>query len=149
MVLLKKIGIAILALIVIQTSTFYTIGENSLVRAIGDNYESYVLQLGDNLFIDIGVISKINLTKKQVSKYFSQFAPYNLKVCKSLSECSDLRETDTYYLYLFDFKTKNPFTINLIGEGEFAKEYGASWESRYIWVFFTWILIEKVNTGIS
>jgi hypothetical protein len=149
MIVLKRIGFAVLVLIAIQTVTFYAIGESSLVKEIGNNYESYVLQYEENEFKDIGVISELNPTMEQVTEYFSEFEPYNLKICTSISDCSDLRETDYFYLYWFDFETKNPFTINLINEGEFAKEYGASWDSKYIWIIYKWILIEKTNTGIS
>ena len=149
MIVLKKIGIAILLLIAIQTVTFYSIGVSSLVKEIGRNYESYVLQYEENEFNEIGVISELNLTKEQVREYFNEFESYNLKICTSMSDCSDLLETDYFYLYGFDFETKNPFTINLINEGELAKEYGASWDSKYIWIIYKWILIEKINTGIS
>ena len=149
MIVLKKIGVAILVLITIQTVTFYTIGVSSLVKEIGRNYESYVLQYEENEFKDITVISELNPTKEQVIEYFSKFKPYNLEVCTSISDCSDLRKTDFFYLYGFDFETKNPFTINLINEGESAKEYAATWDSKYIWIVYKWILIEKVNTGVS
>lgn len=149
MIVLKKIGITILALLVIQTVTFYTIGVSSLVKEIGRNYESYVLQYKDNEFNDIGIISELNPTKEQVIAYFKEFEPYNLKICTSIPDCSNLRESDYFYLYKFDFKTKNPFTINLIIESESAKEYGANWDSKYIWIFYKWILIEKTNSGIS
>lgn len=149
MILLKRIGILMLAVIVIQTITFYTIGESSLVKEIGSNYESYVLQYKENKLKDIGIVSELNPTKIQVVKYFREFEHYNLKICKSASDCSDLLETDYFYLYCFDFETKNPFKINLINEGEFAKEYGATWNSKYIWIIYKWILIEKTNTGIS
>tara|TARA_R110002072_G_scaffold164949_1_gene318021 strand:+ start:1131 stop:1385 length:255 start_codon:yes stop_codon:yes gene_type:complete len=84
-----------------------------------------------------------------VIEYFSEFRTYNLKICTSTSDCSDLQETNYFYFYFFDFETKNPFTVNLINEGEWAKEFGASWDSKYIWIVYKWILIEKTNTGIS
>ncbi|GAA5021982.1 hypothetical protein GCM10011506_01820 [Marivirga lumbricoides] len=149
MIVLKRIGIVLIVLITIQTITFYTIGESFLVKEIGSNYESYILQFEENEFKDIGVISELVLTKEKVLECFNEFEPYNLKICKSISDCSDLRETDFFYLYWFDFEYKNPFTINLINEGEFAKEYGAGWDSKYIWIIYKWVLIEKTNTGIS
>ena len=113
------------------------------------NYESYVLEYEENEFKDIGLISELNPTKERVIAHFKEFKSYNLKVCTSLSDCSDLLETDYYYLYGFDFETKNPFTINVINEAEAAKAYGANWNSKYIWILFKWILVEKTNTGIS
>jgi len=149
MILLKKIGITILILIAIQTVSFYTIGVSSLVKEIGRNYKSYVLHYEENEFKEIGVISELNPTKEQVLAYFNEFEPYNLNIYTSINDCTHLRVTEYFYIYVFNFETKNPFTINLINEGEFAKEYGASWESKYIWIFYKWILIEKTNTGIS
>jgi len=149
MIVLKKIGVAIIILMFIQIVTFYTIAESSLVMEIGSNYESYVLQFEENEFKDIGVISELNLTKEQVIENFKEFEPNKIKICKSKSDCSNLRETYYFYLYAFDFETKNPFIINVINESELAKEYGASWESKYIWIIYKWILVEKTNTGIS
>jgi hypothetical protein len=149
MIVLKRIGIVLIVLITIQTITFYTISESFLVKEIGSNYESYVLQFEENKIKDIGVISELELTKEKVIESFKEFEPYNLTICKSIFDCSDLQETEFFYLYWFDFETKNPFTINSINEGEFAKEYGAGWDSKYIWIIYKWILIEKKNTGIS
>ena len=149
MIFLKRIGIVILILFTIQTITFYTIAESSLIKNIGNNYESYFLQYNENDFKQIGVISELNPSQEQVIEYFSEFKAYNLKICTSVSDCSELQESNDYYLYYFEFETKNPFSINLINEGEIAREYGAIWESKYIWIIYKWVLIEKINTGIS
>ncbi|MFT5723751.1 MAG: hypothetical protein ACI9JN_000868 [Bacteroidia bacterium] len=149
MIVLKRIGVSILVLIVIHSITFYMIGERSLIKEVRSNYESYVLQYEENEFKDIGVFSKLNPTKAQVLAYFDEFEPYNVKICTSISDCSDLRKSDNFYLYWFDLETKGPFTINLVKEEELAEEYIASWDSKYIWIICKWILIEKTNTGIS
>lgn len=149
MSLLKKTGTVILFVIAIQTITFYTIGVGSIAEQIGENYESYVLDYEENEFEDIGVISQLNPSKEQVVAYFNKFKKYELKICTSTLDCSDLLKTDNGYLYWFDFETKHPFTINIIREAEAATEYGASWDSEYIWIICKWILIDKTNTGIS
>lgn len=149
MIALKRIGIVILVIASIQIVTFYSISENSLIKELGKNYESYVLQYNKNDFKNIGVISKLNPRKELVKKYFKAFKPYNLKICISYSDCSNLRKKNNFYLYFFDFETKNPFTTNTITEGEFAKDFGAGWQSKYIWILYKWILIEKKITGIS
>ena len=74
MIVLKKIGIAILLLIAIQTVTFYTIGVSSLAKEIGRNYESYVLQYEENEFKEIRVISTLNPTKEQVLEYLTSLS---------------------------------------------------------------------------
>lgn len=147
--IIKKITVFILILLSIQSITYYTLSKRLLVNKLGRNFISYILHIEDNKFNSIGVISNINLTEEAVLNHFIEFASYSLKVCDRLKGCAEVKETKNYYLYFIDSKTNNPFAINIVIEGESAKEYGAGFESKYIWVLFRWILLEKINTGIS
>jgi|GEM_PF-5169351 len=147
--MIKYLTIIILILIVVQISTFYTISNSFLIKEIGRNHESYVLEYEENDFRYFAILTKFDLSENQIQTYFSQLNGYNVSVCKSYSECDYLRKFGNFYLYWFEHKIKHPFNINLINEAEAAEEYGATWESKYIWIIYKWYLIEKVNTGIS
>lgn len=146
---IKKTAFVISGLILIQVLTFYTIGESSIIEQVGENHESFVLNYPENKFTDIAVVSKIKPSLEKVKTHFNQLNPYDIKIYSSLADCSDFKKKDSLYLYSFDFINKSPFTINTLKEAEFSKGYGASWNSKYIWVLFRWVLIEKSNTGIS
>lgn len=149
MSIINRIGIGMLILISFQIFTFYTISKDLLIKEIGRNYQSYVLTYENNEFRNLGMISSSTLSKKEVLESFKEFKPLNLTFCSSISDCTRTLDLDSLYLYGCDIEIRNPFYINLIKEVEYAKQYGASWDSKYIWVICKWILIEKTNTGIS
>lgn len=144
-----RIGfISVLFLITLQSITFYTIADDQLVGALGENYESFVYGYQENQFDHIVIISKTNPGSDRILEAFPEFRSHALTVCKSQEKCSNIK-TGEFYLYHFDYTFKTPFFINVINESEMAHEYGASWSSQYVWVFYKWILVNKKNTGIS
>ncbi|MGB0868909.1 MAG: hypothetical protein ACPGSD_04860 [Flavobacteriales bacterium] len=149
MKILKRVSVVIVSLLVFHTITFYTISDCYLVREVGRNYESYFLGFEGNEFNNIGVISKMNLKKEIIKENFKSFRLHKIQVCTSITDCKNLRKTDSFYLYLFNIENRNPFKVNALIEGELADGFGASWESKYIWFLWKWILLEKTNTGIS
>ena len=145
----KRIALFLLALALLQTLTFYIVGQDSLVKEIGKHYETFVLNEEGNIFKDVGLISEMEMSRPQIEENFPDFTPYNLVLCQSISDCSEIRNTSTFYIYYFENETNHPFAVNLIHESEMAYAFGANWESKYVWVLFTWILLEKANTGIA
>ncbi|NMM50811.1 hypothetical protein [Marinigracilibium pacificum] len=129
--------------------TFYTIADKYLVNELGKYHESYVLNYKGNEFENIGIITEFELSKEQFEESFHVFKLMNLRFCTSINDCNELYKTDTFFFYIFDVKSRNPFGVNIISESEMAKFYGANWESKYIWVICKWVLLEKENTGIS
>lgn len=146
---IKKFGIFILVLISFQTISFYAVSNSLIVKQIGENYESFVIDHAENDFIILGFVSGLNPGTEQIKQCFPKFESYQIVGCTTLADCSSIRENDNFYIYGFDFNSRNPFVTHKIIEFEFAKEFGAIWESKYIWVFYRWVLLEKINTGIS
>lgn len=146
---IKKIGISLLILISIQTLTYYSIGQNSLINAVGKNYESIVLNYQGNEFSKVGFVSNLNPTSEIVLKYFKVFEPFELTIFTSKAKLPKREHSDYVYGYEIGENFNNPFSINTVVEYEGAFEFGAAWESEYIGFFYQWILIEKKNTGIS
>lgn len=148
MTILKRIGIGIFILAAIQAITFYAVGEKSLIQEVARNHESYVLPYPENHFDNIGVVSNLNPSSRQLND-FKLLASQELKICKQYLECKGLEETENFYIYCFDLQSKNPFYVNSVKEHELADEFGAWWTSRYVWVLFKWVLIEKVDEGVT
>ncbi|PCJ65585.1 MAG: hypothetical protein COA58_09245 [Bacteroidetes bacterium] len=148
---LKTTLITILTLVLIQAISFYAIAEKLLVKEIGENFESFVLPYNDLQLDEIGIVSNLDLTSDQIKESFITLERYanTIRSCKTFSECIDLARIDEHYLYGFSWEKRNPFLSNIVVEGEKAKEFGASWESKYVWVLFKWVLLDKENTGIS
>ncbi len=146
---LKTILLIILSVFLIQIITYYTISKNKLIEQIGLNYESTVLFEKGNYFDEFYVVSELITKEYQITKYFKKFEDIKFETCVSAENCPNLRKSENFYHYFVGNLNKNPFVINKIGETELAKEYGASWESEYIWIIFKWVLIEKRMTGIS
>lgn len=146
---LKIIGLFISCICMIQTLTYFTISQNSLIKGIGKNYETFVFEYAENIITDVHIISTMNPSKRQIEENFNVFNSYNFEICEQISTCSYDSNSDYFYLYSFYNNTKNPFTINIIREGEMAKEFGAAWESKYVWILFRWILLDKRNTSVS
>lgn len=149
MTILKNISTGVLMLIFVQLFTFYTISESYLIDVLGENHESYVLNYGNNAFKDIEFLTELDLTSEQIKESFKDFKDYDIRICEVMSDCSGQRKSEDFYLYMLDIEREGPLFVNIIIEGEMAKEFGACWHSKYIWVLYKWILIEKKNTGIS
>lgn len=147
MKIIYKIGATLILLLCIQLITFYTISQRALVEEIGRHYESYYI--GYNTVNNIGIITDFQLEPLLIRENFKDFEGINIQFCQSISACETLRETDDFYFYIFNLETQHPFFINQVIEGEMGQQFGASWKSKYIWVLYKWVLIEKHNSGIS
>lgn len=113
------------------------------------NYETVVF--GENLnnkFDKYIFISELIKNKKQITSNFILFKDKEIVICSNREECIEPK-TDYFYRFYFDNITNKPFAINYISEVEHPKGFIAAWESKYIWVFYKWILIEKHMTLIS
>lgn len=147
--IIKNTSLLILGISLIQLSTFYAFANQEIIKSIGANYEAYAVGVFESEVGNISFISKSISTEKQVQKYFKGFENKKIRICQSTEACPASRATDDFYIYCFDFKKKNPFGVSVIEEIEFAKFFAASWESKYVWIFYKWVLIEKASTGIS
>lgn len=123
--LLQKTGVTVIVLIITHTLSFYTFGKSTLMKAIGANYKSYVLQLEGNEFKTVEFISELDPTEEQVRKHFKAFDPFNLKICPSADLCSGSVKTKGFYSYGFHISIRHPFAMNTLNEVETAKEYMA------------------------
>lgn len=132
MLFLKRTLIAIILAAAIQISTFYFFAKRQLVKEIGKNYESYVLQHKENCFENIGLQVDWNISIKEIKSNFKSFEPYKITLFKPDDDLFSLRQSDYFYLYSALLDNIQPFGISIIEEGEMAKEFGASWESRYV-----------------
>ncbi|BDD04562.1 hypothetical protein [Aureibacter tunicatorum] len=146
---IKQICLGIFGLILIQLVTFYTIGKNSLIDKIGEHYETFVFDYGDNHFDNVGIISNLEITNDEARTNFVKFKESNVFLCNDFVASSELKKTKDFYIYHILYESQNPFWINKVYEYELVNEFGATWESEYIWALYKWILIEKNNTGIS
>ena len=146
---INRLGFIFLAILSIQTITYFAIGKTLLIQEIGTNYESSALDIEANVIHNLGIFSELQPTKKQIQDNFELVSSFNYTICKTESEFRDTRTKEHYFLYYFNNTTRNPFSINLIDEYEGGYEYGASWESKYIWLFYKWVLLEKYSTGMS
>ena len=135
-----------LALVLVQSISFYTIGDVQLLRASSKNYADYMLI--HNTFSGITLVSDLDLDVEVVKKNFKQFGEYDVTLSDDF-ENPFAPIPENRYEYIIKNETKNPFKINNILEIEHAPEYGASFKSSYIWILFDWVLIKKENTGIS
>ncbi|KXX71260.1 hypothetical protein AVL50_09390 [Flammeovirga sp. SJP92] len=136
---------------ILQTITFYTIAPKTILNQVGKNYISYILEYMDNDEVSIAVVSNLNATSVEIKEEILPFQPYSTDILslETKGDVMGLLHQGYTLIYLLEFDGSHPFFINTIHEAEAAKEYGAGWESKYIWVLYQWILIEKVNTGIS
>lgn len=147
MKIMYKIGATLILLVFTQLITFYTISQRALVEEIGRHYESYYI--GYNTVNNVGIITDFQLEPQHIREHFKAFERYNIQFCPSVSACETLRETDDFYFYSFNLETQHPFFVNQVIEGEMGEQFGAAWNSKYIWVLYKWVLIEKYNSGIS
>lgn len=141
-----------LAVIVcIQFATYYLFAKKSIICPIGKHYETYVLFSG-NGFEEVIVGANVPLDKDKINYSSPIFEEYRLRLCKGFPEkCledPDWSKKGTYH-YFIEIKTDGAFAIHTIAEFEHAPEYGARWESLYVWVLFKRVLISKEYKGIS
>ena len=144
--ILRIVSFVALALVLVQSLSFYAIGDIRLLNATGKNYKTFVLN--QNTFSGITLVSDLDLDVEVVKKNFKQFGEYDVALSDDF-ENPFAPIPENRYEYIIKNETKNPFKINNILEIEHAPEYGASFKSSYIWILFDWVLIKKENTGIS
>ncbi|MEP0266009.1 hypothetical protein [Dokdonia sp.] len=141
----------LIVLVCIQCTTYYLFGKKNIIYPIGKHYETFVF-FSENEFEEIFVGANAPLEEEKVVASFPIFAAYKLELCEALpNKCIEEYDWNKKgrYHYFFEIKTGGVFAIHTIAEFEHATQYGASWESHYVWVLFKWILIKKENRGIS
>lgn len=142
----KIVLFAVLFLALVQTITYYTIAKSSLIRVAGKNFQSFVLD--QNTFTGITFVTQYNINQELVKKRFSSFEDYDIIISSDFVNVFAPINANRYE-YVIKNESNNPFGMNQIKELEHAPEFVASFESKYIWILFYWVLIEKENTGIS
>jgi hypothetical protein len=144
--LAKIIAISAIGLAALQFCTFHLFAKWAIIKPIGENFETYLLEL--NQFEKTIVIADYDYAPEDLTKHFIHL--------KNLP--NDFYTTDSYvhktidsvtHCYSFTFNKFNAFGFSEVYEAELAKEFGADWKSKYIWVIYKWILIEKVDIGVS
>ncbi len=142
-----KMGLLLfVSLSAIQTITYYSVSETRLLHAVGENYESYVLE--NNSFEGVTVVTDLKVNTSAILENFELFNNYEVQLSNDF-ENPFATIGEQRYEYLIKYESRHPFGINYILETEHAPQYGARWNSCYIWVLFDWVLIKKENKGIS
>ena len=139
----------LLGICALQATTFYFISENKLVRHIGKNYETTTFKNVENPDKNISFVSELIKSKEIIKKNFKLFDTEEFRVCEKVEKCDSLKTGYFYYFYFGFANNKNPFIINEIVEVEYAQYYAARWDSKYIWILFDWVLLDKKMTGQS
>ena len=146
---LKKIINLFTLLILLQFLTFYFMGKRNLIKYLGNNYETFIIHYEDNRYQNFYFKTELSVSKSTIQSYFKMFSDKNLTVCQLDSGCENARHKEEFYIYAIELKKENPFGYNKVVEAEFTDSFAATWESKYVWILCRWVLIKKINTGIS
>ncbi len=146
---IKGLCLIIVLGIGVQIFSYLVFGKRQLVNHVGDNYKSMILDYKENQFDEFFFINNLDVSNEQVKKYFKLFKNRTVEICPSLEACPNARRSDSFYNYFIEEEVEIPFLRSKIIESEMAFQFAATWKSRYVWVFYKWILIDKEMTGIS
>lgn len=96
--------------------------------------------------------ANVPLKEEKVIASFPVFEEYKIRLCEALPQkCIDGYDWNKKgrYQYFFEIKTDGPLAIHTVEEFEHASQYGAAWESVYVWIIYKWVLITKESRGMS
>ena len=148
--MVRKILLGLLVVVAVYYSTFLIFGANRLKNQllIDSNATYYEYQWTDT----VNIISNIGLdsySREQTLIWLrNEKVSINYLVADNIEAIGDIFMGGLgYNYYIFQGTKYLPYAR--IQEGEKIDEYVAFWEKEYIWVFFKWIKLKDLMTGIS
>lgn len=107
----------IVFLLMLQTTTFYTIAERHMIKSLGKDYETYYeIDFEDNTLNNIVFISKLPVNEYLVQKYFKSFQNREIKVCSFSEDCVTTSLREDTFIYLVNVEMYHPFITYKVEE---------------------------------
>ena len=144
--LAKIIAITIFGLVLLQFCTFHLFAKRAILPEINVNMESMVLE--HNHFDSVLIISDYEFSNKQLERRLTFFGDLPLGFMNHQN--FKIKRVDSLMLtHSIMLNKLTPFGISKIYEQEFAPGFMCDWNSKYVWILFDWVLIEKKMKSIT
>jgi len=137
---------AIILLLVIQVASYLIIGQDKIDLKILSELKFHVNEINN-----LGIYTDRKLNKKQKEKIVEVLIPKFglIEFAKDIEDYSDNYRVNPNK-YGLSYKVKfEPFFLASSKENSGTLYYGESWETKFVWLFFDWIIISKKCTGQS
>ena len=144
--LAKIIAFSAIGLATLQFCTFHLFAKRAILPEINANIESMVLE--HNHFDSVLIISDYKFSIKQLESDLSFFG--DLPINYVNDQNFNINRVDSLMLtHALMLNKTRPFGVSLIYEQEFAPGFMCDWNSKYVWVLFDWVFIEKKMKSIT